>query len=170
MPDAERPDAPSWSDCRERLKDEIALGEARVRNRELPRSEFAAAPQDDVEVEDSRSPAAAAPPAKVALNGLQARKHLLRIEVAFDQRDCVGEIASGSAVRPIQDDRRGIEQAEFLIETGDRGFDHARRPSEAAVRAVGADRDRVEVVGCSQAAFVLSGARSAQSKGVSGSG
>ena len=145
MPDAELPDAPSWSDCRERLKDEVTLGEARMRNRELPRAEFAAAPQDDVEVEDSRSPAAAAPPAKVALKGLQASKHLLRVEVAFNQRNCVGEIASGAAMGRIENDRRSIEQAEFLVEPGDRRLRHSRRSPIAPVRSVRPDGDGIEI-------------------------
>ncbi len=36
-----------------------------------------------------------------------------RLKCAFHQRDCIGEVAAGAAVRGVEDDRRRIEQAEI---------------------------------------------------------
>src|SRR6476659_2754732 len=107
-----------------------------MRNAQEPRLVFPAAPQDDVEVEHSRTPATAATAAEILFQRLQPREQRRWPKIAFDQRDRIGEIAAGSAMRWIQDDRRGVEQAELLVEPGDRGLDHARRAAVAAVRAV----------------------------------
>ena len=64
------------------------------------------------------------------------RQHGLRLEAAFHQGDGVGEIPAGSADRRIEDDGRGIEQPELLIEPGNRGFDNLRRPPVAPVQTV----------------------------------
>ena len=76
---------------------------------------------------------------------LQPPQHVERLQVAFDQRDRIGEIPAGGPMGRVEDDRRGVEQAEFLIEPGDRGLDHGRRTAVAAVRAVRPDRDGVEL-------------------------
>ena len=138
-------DAPTRSDRAQRTKHEAAAGERRVRDGEAARTPFAAAPQNNVEVEHARAPAAAAPAPEIALDRLETRQHLGRFRVAFDQRDGIGEIAARTAVRGIEDDRRGVEQPKLLVKPGDRRFDHMRRTAMAAVRPVRPDRDGVGV-------------------------
>ena len=75
----------------------------------------------------------------------QPAKQVGRLELAFNYGDGIGEVSPGSSVSRIEHDRRGVEQAEVLIEPGDRRLDYAGRAAEAAVRAIGSDRDRVEV-------------------------
>jgi hypothetical protein len=142
-------DTPAGSNGRERLEDEAPLRQPRVRNGEPAGTEPAAAPQQQVEIEDSGPPALARPAAKLALQGFQALEHLRRVEIAFDERHGIGEIAPGAAVGRVEHDRRCVKQAERLIEARDCGFDDLRRPPETAVRAVGADREGVEVRGFS---------------------
>ena len=110
-----------------------------------PRTESPAAPQHDVEIEHARAPAAAAAPAEFAFDLLEPLEQFRRIELAFDQRHRIGEIAPGAAVRGVEHDRRGIEQAEVAVEPRDRRLDHAGRPAMASVRPVRADRDGVEL-------------------------
>ena len=98
-------DAPARRDCGKRLEDEAATMKLRVRNGQLARPETAAAPQRDVEIEDARSPAAARPAAECAFHLLELRQHLGRVEVAFDQRDRIGEVAAGRSVCRVDDDR-----------------------------------------------------------------
>ena len=138
-------DAPAWRDCSERLEDEVPFPKLLVGYRETPRAKAAAAPQDDVEVEHSRTPATAATAAEILFQRLQPREQRRWPKIAFDQRDRIGEIAAGSAMRRVEDDRRGVEQAELLVEPGNRGLDHARRAAVAAVRAVRTERDGIEV-------------------------
>ena len=88
---------------------------------------------------------AAAPPAELVLQQLEAGQDCRRVERALDQRDRIGEVAAGAAVGRVEDNRRGIEQAELPVESCDRGFDHAGGSAKATVGAIGADRDRVEV-------------------------
>jgi hypothetical protein len=146
MADGERPaDPPARGNGGERLEHESALGDLRMGDREPARAPIAPAPQDNVEVENARPPAATAAAAKIALDGLEAPQHPGWVEVAFDERHRIGEIAASVAVRGVEYDRRGVEQAELLIEAGDGGLDDLRRAAEAAVRPVGADGDRVKV-------------------------
>ena len=145
MPNTDRADSPAGGDGGKRLKNEAAGREARVRDGERTRTKLASAPKDDVEIEHARTPAAAGAAAELAFKGLHTRQHLRRLEVALDQRDGIGKIAPGATVRGIEDDRRGIEQAELLIKARDGGFDHAGGSAKATVGAIGADRDRVEV-------------------------
>ena len=70
MADAERPDTPARSDCRERLKHEAAARELRVGDDQVRRPEFPAAPQRDVEVEDAWAPAPAGAATEFALDRL----------------------------------------------------------------------------------------------------
>ena len=65
--------------------------------------------------------------------------------MAFDQGDCIGEIASRASVSRIQDDRRCVEEAKFLIEARDRRLNHAPGPAMAAMGPVRTDCDRVKV-------------------------
>src|SRR5690242_17319367 len=102
-------DAPIGSDGRERPEHEAASGELRMGDGERPRAELAAAPQHDVEVKHARPPAAAAAAAEFAFDGLEAAKHLGWVEVAFDQRDGIGEVAAGAAMGGVEDDWGSVE-------------------------------------------------------------
>jgi len=141
----EAADPPARSNGRERLQDECAVRELGMRHDEGPRPELAAAPQEEVEVQDPRTPAATAPPAESALHVLEARQHRRGGQAAFDQRDGIGEVSPGATMRGVEDDRRGVEQAEVLVQPGDRGLDDTCRAAVAAVGAVRADSDGVEV-------------------------
>jgi len=114
-------------------------------NGEAPGPIEPTAPQDDVEIEDARTPSAAAPPAELAFQRLQLLQHPRRIEIAFDKRDGIGEIAAGPAVGWVEDDRGRVEQPKILIQPRNRSFDDARRSAVAAMRAVRTDRDCVEL-------------------------
>jgi len=138
--------APAGGNRGEWLKHETAIYDLRMGDRQPARAPIAAAPQDDVEVEYTRAPAATAPAAEIALDRFQAAKHFGRVEIAFDEGHGIGEIAAGAPMGCVKDDRRGVEQAELLIEPGNGGFHHLRRAAEAAVRPVGADADGVEVL------------------------
>src|SRR4051812_34199565 len=83
--------------------------------------------------------------AEAALYRLEASQHLGRIEIAFDQRDGVGEIPPGAAVRGVEHDGGSVEQPELLVEPRDRCFDHARGTTETAVPTVRPNRDCVEL-------------------------
>ena len=139
-------DAPAGRDAGEGLKDEAAPCELSVRDGETARAKLPTAPQCNVEVEHTRAPAQARSAAEGALDVLEALKHLGRPKVAFDQGYGVGEVAAGTPVRGVQNDRRGIEKAELLVEPGDRRLHDTRWTAVTAVRAVGADRDGVQVV------------------------
>jgi len=138
-------DAPAWRDCSERLEDEVPFPKLLVGYRETPRAKAAAAPQDQVEIEHARAPAPAGPTAELALDLFQLFKDVSWLEIAFDQRHGIGEIAAGATMRWIEDDRRGVEQAECFIEPRNGGFDNTRGPAELPVRPVRSDGDRVEV-------------------------
>jgi hypothetical protein len=45
----------------------------------------------------------------------------------------------------IEQDRRGVEQVEALVELRNRGLDHLRGPAMCPVRAVGADGYGIEL-------------------------
>lgn len=139
-------EAPIGRDCRQWLNDERPACREGMRHRQPARAPFAAAPGDDVEIEDPRPPALAAAAAEIVLDLLEHGEHRRRIKVAFDQRHGIGEIAARGPVRGIEDDRRGVEQPERLVERGDRGLDHLRRSSVAAVGTVRSERDRKELV------------------------
>src|SRR4051794_10852532 len=138
-------DTPAGRNRGQRLEHEAAPCDLRMRDSEAARSEAAAAPGDEIEVQDARSPALARPAAELAFDPFQALQHLARVAFAFDERDRVGEIAAGSAVRRIEHDRRGIEQAEVLVEPGNRRLDDAGWSAKAAVRTVRPDPNGVEV-------------------------
>src|SRR3954454_2466128 len=117
MADGERgADPPAGGNRGERLKHEAAIRDLRMGDSEPAGAPLAAAPQDDIEVEHARTPAAATAAAEIALERLQARKHFRWFEVAFEERHCIGEIATGTPIRGVEDDPRGVEQAEFAIE------------------------------------------------------
>ena len=97
----------------------------RMRDSQAARAKSSSAPQDDIEVQNSGAPTPAAPAAELALHHLEARQHLGRLAIAFDKRDGIREVPAGASMGGIEDDRRGIEEAEFLIEASDRCFDDA---------------------------------------------
>jgi hypothetical protein len=156
--DAEPADSPSRRDGRERLEDEAALCQLRVRDRQLSRIEPTAAPQRDVQVEDTWAPLAPAPPAERLLKCLEAGEHGRRLEIAFDERNGIGKLTAGSAVRRIENDRGSIEQAEFAVQPGNRGLDDLLRPTEAPMRTIRANCDRIEV-GHPAGTVIASGAK-----------
>src|SRR5262245_33198068 len=80
-----------------RLKHETAICEVGMGNDEAARSELAAAPQCNVEIEHAWTPAAAAPPAEISLDPFEALEHLGWLEFALDEGDGVREIATRSA-------------------------------------------------------------------------
>ncbi len=104
-----------------------------------------AAPCQYVEVQHPRAPAAARPTPEVLLDGLEGGEKRHRLERAFDQRDGIGEIATRAALGGVEQDRRGIVQAEFPIQPRDCCPDHLRGPAVVAVRSIGPERDGVEV-------------------------
>ena len=116
-----------------------------MRHRQPPRPNLAPAPQDEVEIEHARRPMLARPPSEIPFQRLYGPQHLGRLQAALDQGHGIGEIAAGAADGRVEDDGGGVEQAELLFEAGDRRFDHARGAAVAAVRAVRADGDCVEV-------------------------
>lgn len=137
--------APAGSDGRKRLEDEAALADLAVWNGEAARSKSTAAPNNKVEIEDARAPAPPGAPAEFSLDLFEAVEHFPGIEAALDEGDRVGEISTGTAVGRIEDDRRGVKQAELLVEPRDSCFDYPRRTAEAAVRPVRSNCDCVQV-------------------------
>ena len=136
---------PTRGNGRERLKDEASLRKLAVGNDETPRAKSSAAPQDDVEIEDTRTPSATASPTELAFEGLEAVQHGRRVQIALNQRNGVGKIATSAAMSRIEHDRRRIEQPKILIQPRNRGFDDARGSAIAAMRAVRTDSDCVEL-------------------------
>jgi hypothetical protein len=145
VPDAKPADSPSRRDGRERLEDEAALCQLRVRDRQLSRIEPTAAPQRDVEIEDTWTPTAPAAAAERLLKCFEAGEHGRRLEIAFNEGNGIGKVTAGSAVRRIENDRGSVEQAEFLVQPGNRRLDDLLRPAEAPVRSIRANCDRIEV-------------------------
>ena len=117
-----------------------------MRNCEDARAPLAAAPGNYVEVEDPWSPAPAGSASKAAFDRFQAHEQFGWLKAAFDQRNGIGEVATGAAMRGVKHDRRSVEQAEEPVEVGDRRFDHAGGATVVEVAAVGTERDCVEVV------------------------
>ena len=114
-------------------------------NGEAPGPIEPTAPQDDVEIEDTRTPSATASPTELAFEGLEAVQHGRRVQIALNQRNGVGKIATGAAVSRIEHDRRRIEQPKIFIQPRNRSFDDARGSATAAMRAVRSDSDCVEL-------------------------
>ena len=139
-------DAPVRRDRGQRRKDESASFKLRMRDFQFARAPLAAAPKGDVEVEHAWTPPAAAASAEFALETLNSSQHFWWVKRALDQRHGIGEIASGGpSLRWVEDDRRGVEESEILIEPGDRRFDHLWWAAEVAVRAIGPNGDGVKV-------------------------
>lgn len=88
---------PGWSNCRKRLENEGAVLETAMGNGQRARTEIATAPENDVEVKDTRCPVSRTAPPECALYRLDLPQHDWRLEIAFDQSDAIGEIASGPA-------------------------------------------------------------------------
>ncbi len=137
--------APVRCNGSERFENEISVLELLMRDGEASRAEPSAAPHRDVEIEDPRAPALPTPPAEVALDCLQLLQHFRRLQAAFDKRNRVGEFAARWPHGFAEDDRRGIEKLEFLVQSGDRRFDDLRRAAVTAMSAVRTDGDGVEL-------------------------
>jgi len=102
MPSSMRPfNSPSRRNGGERLKDEAPFRDLWMRDRQAPRPEFSAAPQSEIEIENARAPAAPAPTAEIAFYRLETTQHFGRFKIAFDKRNCIGEIAPCAAVRGV---------------------------------------------------------------------
>src|SRR3954447_14348391 len=142
---AQRANAPTRCDRGERLQNEGSATQMRMRDDQPPRFEFPATPKHDVEVNDTRTPTAPSAAAELTLETFQARQHRRGFDVTLDERDGIGEIASGASMRGIENDGRGVEQSELFIEPGNGGFHDPGRTPEAAVRTVRSNRDRVEL-------------------------
>ena len=127
---------PAGSYGRKRSNDEAATGRRAMWDVQTPRTPFAAGPGHNVEVEHARTPAPATAAAEVTLDSFEAMKHGGWIEVAFHKRHGIGKVPASAAMRGVEQDRGGVEQPEFLIETRDRSLDNARRRSVASVRPV----------------------------------
>ena len=121
------------------------------------RTDPTAAPRENIEIEHPRSPAATRATAEIALDRFERGEHRVWVGNACDQHDRIGKISPGAALRRVEDDRRGVEQAEVRVEPGDGGADHAAGAAVATVRAVGAERDGVEVRCLGQVASPRSG-------------
>lgn len=137
--------SPFGCDRGQRIDDEGSRRGRRMRDCEAAGLPPAPGPGDDIKVEDTASPTAAAAAAKIALDALQFAQHLRRIELACNQRYGIREVTARAAVCLVQEDRRSIEQAEVVIQPRNCGLDDSRGAAEAAVGAIRADRDRIEV-------------------------
>ena len=136
---------PIGRDCGQWPDREGAGGQAGMGDCQSVRADPPATPRQDIEIEHPRPPAAARPPPEIALDRLQCGKHRLGIEIAFKKHHRIGKVPPRTAMRRVEHDRRGVEQAEVPVEPGDGGTDHAAGAAVAAVRAVGSERDGVEV-------------------------
>ena len=146
MTRSKRPDQPPIGrDCCQRPDREGAGGQAGMGDCQSVRADPPATPRQDIEIEHPRPPAPPRPPPEIAFDRLQRGEQGIGIEIALDQRYRISEIAPRTAVGRVEHDRRGVEQAEILVQSGNGGADHPAGVPEAAVRAVGAERDGVEV-------------------------
>src|SRR5438309_5815081 len=106
--------APGWRDLGQRLEYESAASESGVREDEARRGEGTFGPQDDVEVEYARPPAAAAAAAEIALRCLEEIEEGRRVEAGLEDRGGIGEAAPRRADRLGAPDRREALDAESL--------------------------------------------------------
>ena len=119
MPCVEHPvDPPVRRDGGEGLQYEAATRNLIMRDGEAARAPLPAAPQDKVKVEHARAPALAHAAPEPAFQQLHPPQHFRRFEVALHHCDCVREIAARAAVRRVEDDGRGIEQTEIVVQLG----------------------------------------------------
>ena len=145
MSDAHAPNSPVWRNYNEWLEDEISLCKGGMGNSQLAGVEFAAAPENDIEIQFSRSPAAATAAAELTFERFQFRKHCARLQIAFDQCNRIGKVATGAAACRVKKDGGCIEQAKFGVEPGNGSFNHACRTAVLAMGPIGTDRDSVEL-------------------------
>ena len=138
-------DPPARGDRSERPEDEGASLELRMGDCQPARAELSAAPQCDVEIEHARSPSTAGAASKLPLQPLQALQHLRRLVATFDQGNAIRKVASSFAMRGVEHDRGGIEQAELFVQPCYGRLDYCGGAAVASVRPVGADGDGVEV-------------------------
>jgi hypothetical protein len=137
--------SPSRGDMAQRQDHEHTPLERQVRDGQAPGFHRRPVPGEDIEVENARAPASARTPAECPLDRFQLSQHGIRRLLTLDQRHGVGEVASGAALGRVEQDWRGVEQTEALVELPDRRLNDAGRAAVAAVRAVGTDGDGVEV-------------------------
>ena len=136
---------PAGRDRGERHQHERAAFELGVWNDQCARGEAPVAPQGDVEIDHPRPPALASAAAEIALDRLEQAQQLGRFGGGFNERDAIGEVAAGGAMGVVEQDRRRVEQRKVAFEPLDRRRDDLRRAAMAAMAAVGADGDGVEV-------------------------
>src|SRR5215210_1393572 len=106
MPCGERVVDPPAGGCRsEGSEHEGACLERRMRDGQAARAPAAAAPGHDIQVEHPAAPTAPGTAAELALDGLERDEQCWRIQVAFNERDSIGEFASRVAVRGVEHDR-----------------------------------------------------------------
>ena len=114
-------------------------------NGQLAGVEFAAAPEHDIEIQFSWSPAATTTPAELAFERFQSRKQCKWLQIAFDQCNRVGKVAASAAARRVKKDGGCIEQAKFGVEPSNGRFYYACRTAVLAMGPVGTDRDSIEL-------------------------
>ena len=145
MANAQGADPQVWSDARQRLEHETSPGKVRVGDGQRSRLNLTTAPDRNVEIKNSGTPALAGPATKFSFHRLQSEKHLERLEIAFDEGNGVGEFPPGSPMGRINHDWRGIEQIELLVEPCDCGLDDMRWSAKSPMRPVRTNGDRVEM-------------------------
>src|SRR3954462_8814268 len=129
-------DPPARGNHGERLQDEAPLFQSVMRDVQTARTKAAAAPQSDVDIQHARPPMLPGPPPELAFHRLNSGQHRDGLEIALDQRHGIGEVAPGRADGRVEKDRRGIEQAELLVQASDRALYDLSWAAEAAVRPV----------------------------------
>ena len=136
MTNASVSDSPARSDRQQGLEDETALRKRGMRHRQVSGAKAAAAPESDIQVQDSRSPATAAAAAEFTLEGLQSAEHFRRLKVTFNERNRIGKITARAAVGRVQENGRCVEQSELLVEPSNRCLYNTSRTTISAVRPI----------------------------------
>jgi hypothetical protein len=130
------PNPPAGSYRGERLEHEAAKLKTRVRDCQSARGKAATTPKDDVQIEDTGTPMLSAPSAEFSFQSLDTGEHLLGFEIAFDERDRIRKIPPRASNCRVENDGRGIKQAEIAIELRNRRLDDLRRLSVTAMGTI----------------------------------
>jgi len=96
---------PIGSDSCKRLENEIPIFQPIMGNGQRPGAKIASAPKNYIEIEHSGAPMLCPPSPEYSFHCLDSAEHLRGFEIAFDQRDGVGEIPSGPADSSVKNDR-----------------------------------------------------------------
>ena len=104
--------APAGGDLGERLKHEIPLPEVRVGDNQAGACEGAFGPQDQIQIEDTRTPAPAGAPAELPLQLFQSIEQIRRSKVGRQDRRGIREAASRRAECRRETDRGEVIDAE----------------------------------------------------------